>query len=253
MQTEGAATMTASPSSTPGSKSSSRRALLAGALGGIAAWAASAVGRAGLVRGGVDGDVILGIDNGASTTTKITNLITSQTVLWGASSSGVGVYGSSSSNNGVWGTSDSSSGVYGLSTSGTGVRGATTSDIAVFGSSQASGRPAVLGQSYGNSTAVQGYSGTGDAPATKAKTAVYGYAGQDSSSKGIYGESPAGWAGYFSGKVYVSKYQEMTEINPPTAPGVNKARIFLKDDGAGHTQLCVRFNTGSAKVLATQT
>ena len=44
----------------------------------------------------------------------------------------------------------------------------------------------------------------------------------------------------------------MREISAPAAPGLNKARLFLRDNG-GFTQLCVRFNTGSVKVLATQT
>ena len=44
----------------------------------------------------------------------------------------------------------------------------------------------------------------------------------------------------------------MTEITAPSAPGANKARLFLKDNGSGKTQLCVRFNTGVIQVLATQ-
>ena len=38
----------------------------------------------------------------------------------------------------------------------------------------------------------------------------------------------------------------------PPAPGVDGARLFLRDNGSGKTQLCVRFNTGAVQVLATQ-
>lgn len=38
----------------------------------------------------------------------------------------------------------------------------------------------------------------------------------------------------------------------PPAPAVNQAVLFAKDNGAGKTQLCVRFNTGATQVIATQ-
>jgi hypothetical protein len=174
------------------------------------------------------------------------------TALVGVSGSGYGVSGSSDSNAGVNGQSSSNIGVHGQSSSNIGVYGQSSSYIGVYGQSSATNRPASLGQSYGDSSGVQGYSGSGIPPAARAKTGVYGYAAQDSSAKGIYGESPAGWGGYFAGKVYVSKFQEMPEISTPSAPGLNKARLFVRDNG-GFTQLCVRFNTGGVKVLATQT
>jgi hypothetical protein len=48
-------------------------------------------------------------------------------------------------------------------------------------------------------------------------------------------------------------YIEMLERSAdPAAPGVNRGRLFLKDNGAGKTQLCIRFNTGATQVIATQ-
>ena len=101
----------------------------------------------------------------------------------------------------------------------------------------------------------------GHSAAPKAKTGVYGYAAQDSSARGVIGETTSGhglhgiattgYAGYFAGKVYVSTFQEMPEISTPSAPGLNKARLFVRDNG-GKTQLCVRFNSGAIRVLATQ-
>jgi hypothetical protein len=47
-------------------------------------------------------------------------------------------------------------------------------------------------------------------------------------------------------------YIDMTEQTAPSAPGVNRARLFVQDNGSGKTQLCVRFNTGAVQVLATE-
>ena len=75
------------------SKSPSRRALLAGALGGIGAWIASGIGRASPARA-ADGDpVLVGSENNSTSVTKLTNNATSDTVLQGDSTSGIGVSG----------------------------------------------------------------------------------------------------------------------------------------------------------------
>jgi hypothetical protein len=244
------------------SKPRSRRALLAGALGGLGALVASAVGHAGPVRAGVDGDVVLGAPNSATTTTKIQNTANNEAVLWGASTSGVAVYGSSSSGVGVNGTSASNAGVQGSSDSYYGAYGYSTSHVGVWGENFASDQPASLGFSGNNWTGVQGYSGVGSPPPAKAKTGVFGYAAQDSNSRGVVGESPAGrgihgvattgYAGYFSGKVYTTKWYELTEISTPPNPIANRARLFIKDNGLGKTQVCVKFANGTVKVLATE-
>jgi hypothetical protein len=237
----------------PESKSSSRRALLAGALGGLGAWAASAIGRASPVQA-ADGDpMLVGNAHTASSVTRITNSTNTSDVLWGESTAGgIGVRGSSNSTFGVWGTSSSS----------TAILGSSTSYIGVVGGSQATNQPGVLGRSFGNSTGVYGASEGGSLPAAKAKTGVYGYAAQDNASQGVWGHSPAGngvvgstttgYAGYFSGKVYSTAFYELSEIGTPAAPAPNRARLFVKDNGAGKTQLCVRFHTGAVKVITTE-
>jgi len=60
-------------------------------------------------------------------------------------------------------------------------------------------------------------------------------------------------AGVPSFKAQPVKYHELQEISAPAAPASNRARLFLRDNGSGLTQLCVRFHTGGVKVLATQT
>ena len=48
-------------------------------------------------------------------------------------------------------------------------------------------------------------------------------------------------------------YAELTErVSDPPAPAANGARLYLKDDGAGKTQLCVLFSTGVAQIIATE-
>lgn len=45
----------------------------------------------------------------------------------------------------------------------------------------------------------------------------------------------------------------MTEqVSDPAAPDANNGVIYMKDNGSGKTQLCVRFSSGAVQVLATQ-
>lgn len=47
-------------------------------------------------------------------------------------------------------------------------------------------------------------------------------------------------------------FQEMTELpaDPPT-PALNTARLFMRDNGSGKTQFCVKFPSGAVQVIAT--
>lgn len=50
-----------------------------------------------------------------------------------------------------------------------------------------------------------------------------------------------------------SVHIELGELGgDPAAPAADKARLFIKDNGSGKTQLCVRFATGPVQVLATE-
>lgn len=109
-------------------------------------------------------------------------------------------------------------GIFGGSGSGTGVSGNSTSGTGV----------------YGNSPSGKGVWGN-----TTGGHAVHGSAASN------------GYAGYFAGKVFTNKYLEMQEVSAPAAPGTNKARLFVRDNGSGNTQLCVRFHNGVIRVLAT--
>lgn len=47
-------------------------------------------------------------------------------------------------------------------------------------------------------------------------------------------------------------YTELTEVSDPAAPATNKGRLYVRDNGAGKTQLVVRFPTGAIQVISTE-
>lgn len=55
-----------------------------------------------------------------------------------------------------------------------------------------------------------------------------------------------------AGDMTLPGYIQMTEVTAPAAPAANGGRLFLRDNGAGKTQLCIIFNTGAIQVIATQ-
>ncbi|HEY6382039.1 MAG TPA: hypothetical protein VIY07_09570, partial [Pseudolabrys sp.] len=57
--------------------------------------------------------------------------------------------------------------------------------------------------------------------------------------------------GYF-GNIDNSGYSQFTEMADPAAGAANTARFYARDNGAGKTQLVVRFNTGAVQVIATE-
>jgi hypothetical protein len=168
----------------------SRRVLLAGTVGGLAALAAHALGRP--IATNASTAVLLGENNTSNSTTKITNpngagtalagyVTGSGTALVGESDSGTGVYGTSSFM-GVKGTSTSGYAVFGYSKSGYGVAGTTVSGKGVIGSS-ASGN-GVYGETSSSAAGMRGNSESGvgvygasgfGAPGVKLKAGVYGW------------------------------------------------------------------------------
>jgi hypothetical protein len=196
----------------------SRRALLAGTLGGLAAAVAGTLGQPTVVRAHDPDDVRLGAANSSPNATSFTNTFNS---TWGTgdaiegyadgpfgtgvvgvnASSGTGVGGGSDSGDGVSGNSTSGDGVSGYSASGPGVFGRSDSSTGVVGVTYGSTRPAVLGQSPRGNTGVQGYSGPNSGPGNPTKTGVYGYADTDAASVGVRGGSATGRGGLFSGKL----------------------------------------------------
>ena len=174
----------------PESTARSRRALLVGALGGIGAWVALAIGRPGTASALDPNDVVLGANNAATTTTRITNNTTPDPVFVASSTSAaVGIMGESVAGVGVSGISTSH---IGETDSSIGVVGESNNHVGVSGYNQSGNQPAIRGWAAMNSTGVLGYSGEAIPPVTKAKTGVFGYAAQDASSRGVTGGTKLG-------------------------------------------------------------
>ena len=118
-------------------KPTTRRAVLAGALGGLAGWFGTALGRPEVARAGVDGDVVLGVENASASATGVKATASGTTALYGWSAAatgfGRGLLGQADNptdgTTGVWGevpgVSGATFGVRGISFSpqGTGVHG----------------------------------------------------------------------------------------------------------------------------------
>jgi hypothetical protein len=50
----------------------------------------------------------------------------------------------------------------------------------------------------------------------------------------------------------VPSYLQLAEIADPAAPAANFGRLYVRDNGSGKSQICVRFPTGVVQVLATE-
>ncbi len=161
-----------------------RRALLLAALGAGAATVASAIGRPLPARAGVDGDLILGTSQNATAGTELHNQTTDDFVLLQVDNAGGNV--------GLWGQSAHST-TNPAFTNAVAVYGYSDLGIAVQGRGNTAAFPAIVGLSYFSATGVYGFSGPVDPTVTNsAKTGVFGYAIQDSSSKGVLGQTTAG-------------------------------------------------------------
>ena len=187
----------------------SRRAVLAAALGGVAASVAAALGRPTEARAADFENVVLSQENHATVETGVINDHGGETAFYGhVGGSGTGLLGESSGGAGVKGTSVNGIGVNGMSshigvrasgvtngvfataTTGIGVEASSASGMGVWGNSVSN--TGVLGET-GSSTGVFGYSGSHVAqPAAPPKTGVYGYAAQDADARGVHGQTTAG-------------------------------------------------------------
>ena len=150
-----------------------------------------------------------------------------------ATGDGVGVHGratTGSATTGVYGEGRVS-GVYGEGTLGGG--------SGVVGVANGTGAGGLSSGVYGTTDST---TGMGVRAVSLAATGVnYGIHASNN--------SPAGFAGYFEGRVFTTTFYELIEIADPAAPSANRARVFARDNG-GKTELCVRFPSGGVQVLA---
>lgn len=76
--------------------------------------------------------------------------------------------------------------------------------------------------------------------------------GQDKKATFAGGLDVAGGLSLVAGTAPVDDAVLMTEITDPSAPAANQGVLYVRDNGAGKTQLVVRFPTGAVQVVATE-
>jgi hypothetical protein len=113
-------------------KSTSRGALLAGALGGIGTWAAGAIGRTSPVTAADGQTIVVGDEYTATSTTKLTSSLHGPVFEGVNTADGFGLRGEAVGGIGVSGSSSSSFGVFGFSSTGNGVRAISNSGDALW-------------------------------------------------------------------------------------------------------------------------
>jgi hypothetical protein len=265
----------------------SRRALLAAAVGAVAATVATALGRPEPATAAAGSALIIGaLDNNAgSSDTQLrasSSVVAFKVVQNGSGAALMGFApAASGSTRGVYGRTDSPDGTgveaRNNAAAGNGVAlraagGNNTGLLATTGNNtraairgvHGSGGVAVDGSAGSYGTGVAGSAGPGGYGVTGfvdgAGVAVYGSSpstgfgvwGSSTDGSGIVGTSGTGYAGHFSGKVLMNRTLDLIEMG--VAPGnavANQARIFVRDNG-GKTELCVIFATGELQVLAAQ-
>jgi hypothetical protein len=182
----------------------SRRALLVGAAGGLAALAAQALGRPLPARAANGDPVLLGKSNLGTDVTYIVNtssgdietlvvLKENGTAMRGSTTSGIGVEGSSGVGRGVHGFSRDNYGVHGVSSNTYGVFGESPSSYAVVGQSE-------------SSAGVAGFTASG-----------IGVIGASSSLVGVQGQGGSGRGGRFSGGKAQVKLDPSTAATHPAS------------------------------------
>jgi hypothetical protein len=261
---------------------------MAGALGGLGAVAAAVVGVRTPAQAATGDALRLGAVNGAGTITTLTRrgterfgnalkvMVTQSSAVAvtaiatdgravdgnarfggigvaGSSATGVGVLGESVRAPGVWAASQHNAALFARSAFAVGIH-------AIGGGAQGVIGNGVIGVE-GNTQTRRGW-GVGGVNTAVGGTGVRGQAtgvssravaGFTNRGHAIHGESAAGWAGFFDGRVFLNRYVEFQEAPAPiSAPEQNRARLFVRNGPGGRTQLCVRFHTGVVRVLASQ-
>ena len=204
----------------------SRRALLAGAIGGLGVWAASAIGRAAPAEAAAGDPIRMGRLNKAASTGTTLQTSTSKPAFWARQlGGGHALRAEAGSGRAVMATAGND---------GTGVWVAATDHIGVFSGAQSG--VAVHAQSS-SGIGVQAFSDNSIAVLASGATGLLAFG------------HPT--AAHFDGSVVMTGWQEIRESAAP-APAESSARLFAQDNGSGKTQLCVRFPTGAVQVLATE-
>jgi hypothetical protein len=206
----------------------SRRALLAGAIGGLGVWAASAIGRAAPADAAAGDPIRMGRLNRASGSSTTLQTSTSQPALRAVQlGSGNALRAEATNGRAVMAVAgNSGTAVRAFGTNHYGVHADVGNGVAVFGDAAGSGQ-GVAGFSV-NGLGLQGW--------------------------GKVGLLASGWdrAADFEAPTLFWSWQDLKQISDPPAPTNNNVRVFARQNISGKQELCVRFETGAVQVIATE-
>ena len=204
----------------------SRRALLAGVVGGLGAWLVSAAQRAMPVEAGAGNPIVAGLSNsGGSFSTELRARTNKPTFRATQLGTGTGLTAETTTGRAVMATAGSrGTGVWAYSPDNVGVLAATDTGICV--DARASGV---------NSIAL-----FGDARGTNALAVL------------AFGPSHFDGDVTVLGRLFVTQALTLGPTSAPPAPSSGNVRLFAKDDGAGKTQLCVQYANGAVERLTTE-
>ena len=205
----------------------SRRALLAGLLGGAGVWAASLVSQAARALAAAGDPIRMGRLNKASSTATTLQTKTSaaayQVTQIGGGAAVKGVATNGRSIMGVAG--HDGTGVWAYSPDHYGVHAECPDGEAIY--------------AHSNHTAITAISGTKGLDVMASKVGIHAWGGER--------------AAEFEGPILLTGVQDMMiQGSAPAAPIGAVARFFARDDGSGKMQICVRFPTGAVQVIATE-
>jgi hypothetical protein len=203
-----------------------RRALLAGVIGGLGAFLASAAQRVMPVEARMGDPIRIGQVAGGGTGTTGLRATTGgpafRAVQMGG---GTGIYAESTSGRAVVGMAGSQ---------GTGLWGSSPDHIGVFATTNTG--IAVNGRAVGRDSVAL----FGDARGTNA-FAVLGF-------------GPSHFDGdvTVNGRLFVTNAVTFEQTAAPQAPRAGEVRLFAKQNGWGKTQICVQYPSGAVQTLATE-
>ena len=247
----------------------SRRALLAGVVGGLGAWLVSAAQRAMPADAAAGDPIRMGQTNLASGTNTILQTISTGTAY-------------------VVRQNGSGTAIRAESPHGHAAAFQTDATLALtyavlarhHGGVDAPSGSAALRAESDNTTAISAFSqrtaaisarsgqGVGVIGSSRHREGVFGGSerrngveGSSLDGAGIYGHSRNGdgivgrggrWAARFEGGVLVQGHVDFKEHSSPPVPAANHAQLFLRDNGAGKSQLVLQFPSGAVQVVVTE-
>ena len=207
----------------------SRRVLLAGAVGGLAAWLAAAAQRAMPAEASAGDPILAGRSNSAGEfSTELRARTTKPTLRAVQLGGGAGLRAEAKSGRAVMATARAGgTAVWAHSPNHFGVKALTDTGFAVY---------AEVSQGHSNSVA------------------VYAVAvGRNSKALEAHGPTLLDGTLGVGGPISAGSGVTLPEMNPnPAAPSSNQVRLFARDNGSGKTQICAKFATGDVQVLATE-